>query len=333
MRRTISIIGGGGWGTSLAVTMARDGHPVRMWVNDPDVASAIARTRENAVYLPGVELPDNIEVSNAFDGVLERSDIVLSAMPSHVCRSVFSRMLPYLRPEMSFVSATKGIENETLMRMSQVIEDVVGTRFAPRVAVLSGPTFAAEVARGLPTALVVASPEENLRVFLRKELSTPRFRLYTNSDTIGVEIGAAVKNIIAIAAGVVDGLGLGSNAKAALLTRGLAEIMRLAVACGGRRETLSGLAGLGDLVLTCHGDLSRNRKVGLALAHGRKLDEIVSSMRMVAEGVKTTQSAVALAHRQSIEMPIVEKIHAVLSEGLNPLEAINDLMERKLKDE
>jgi glycerol-3-phosphate dehydrogenase (NAD(P)+) len=255
------------------------------------------------------------------------------AVPSHVFRSVLEKMATLVQPDTIFVSATKGIENHTLMRMSQVITDVLGPSVEPRSAVISGPTFAPEVARGVPTALVVASPLESLRVQLQNELSSPRFRLYTNVDTIGVEIGAATKNIIAIAAGVADGLGLGTNAVAALVTRGLAEITRLAVACGGRRETLSGLAGLGDLILTSYGSLSRNRTVGIALGQGRKLEDIIGGMRSVAEGVKTTESAVALARTLSVEMPIAERMYAVLYEGLKVQDAINDLMERKLKEE
>src|SRR5215831_11071871 len=242
-------------------------------------------------------------------------------------------MLASVNPGMLFVSATKGIENDTLMRMSEVLVDVARPRFIPKVAAISGPTFAAEVARDEPTALVVASDDEPLRLLLQKELSGPRFRLYTNADVIGVEIAAAVKNIIAIAAGVVDGLGLGSNATAALVTRGLAEITRLAVACGGKRETLSGLAGLGDLVLTAYGSLSRNRRVGVALGQGKPIGEILAGMRMVAEGVKTARSTVALARKHAVEMPIVEKMAAVMHEGLTPQVAINDLMERKLKEE
>jgi len=234
---------------------------------------------------------------------------------------------------MFFVSAAKGIENDSLMRMSEVVVDVAKPRFLPQVAAISGPTFAPEVARGEPTALVIASPDENLRQILQRELSAPRFRLYTNADLIGVEIAAAVKNIIAIAAGVVDGLGLGSNPVAALITRGLAEMTRLVVACGGKRETLSGLAGLGDLVLTSYGSLSRNRRVGVALGQGKNIDDVLSNMRMVAEGVKTAKSTVALARRLNVEMPIVEKMYAVLHEGLKPQEAIDDLMERKLKEE
>jgi glycerol-3-phosphate dehydrogenase (NAD(P)+) len=232
-----------------------------------------------------------------------------------------------------FVSAVKGIENETLMRMSEVLADVVQTRFVPQIAAISGPTFATEVAHGEPTALVVASPDERLRLHLQDELSGPRFRLYRNSDLTGVEIAAAVKNIIAIAAGVVEGLGLGSNATAALVTRGLVEITRLVVACGGKRDTVSGLAGLGDLVLTSYGNLSRNRRVGIALGKGQSIEEVLSNMRMVAEGVRTTKSTVALAQRLHIEMPIAEKMYAVLYQGENPRDVIQDLMERKLKEE
>ena len=290
-------------------------------------------TRENPLYLPSVRIPPSVRVSNRAEEVLADVQIVMVAVPSHVYRQVFANMLPLLNGDMFFVSATKGIENETLMRMSEVVGDVAKRRFIPRIAAISGPTFAPEVARGEPTALVVASPDEQLRLFLQKELSVPRFRLYTNPDLIGVEISAAVKNIIAIAAGVVDGLGLGSNPIAALITRGLAEITRLVVACGGRPETLSGLAGLGDLVLTSYGSLSRNRRLGVALGQGKDIDEVLSSTRMVAEGVKTAKSTVALARKLNVEMPIAEKMHAVLYEGLKPQDAINDLMDRKLREE
>jgi glycerol-3-phosphate dehydrogenase (NAD(P)+) len=254
-------------------------------------------------------------------------------VPSNFFRAVSEQLLRDADPGTIFVSATKGIENTTLMRMSEVLKDVAGSAEGPQVAVLSGPTFAPEVARGEPTALVIASPDEALRMRLQAELSTPRFRLYTNADRTGVELGGAVKNIIAIAAGVADGLGLGSNATAALVTRGLAEITRLVVACGGRRETMAGLAGLGDLVLTSYGSLSRNRRVGFELGRGRKLEEITAGMRAIAEGVRTTKSTVELAAKLGIEMPIVEKMHAVLYEGLRPEEGLADLMERKLKEE
>ncbi|PYS02206.1 MAG: glycerol-3-phosphate dehydrogenase [Acidobacteria bacterium] len=329
----IAIIGGGGWGTALAITLARIERDVRLWVYEPYLVETMIATRENPLYLPSVRIPSAVRVSNRAEEVLAGVHIVILAVPSHVYRQVFSNMLPLLNGEMFFVSATKGIENETLMRMSEVVADVAKARFTPRIAAISGPTFAPEVARGEPTALVVASPDEQLRLFLQKELSVPRFRLYTNPDLIGVEISAAVKNIIAIAAGVVDGLGLGSNPIAALITRGLAEMTRLVVACGGRRETLSGLAGLGDLVLTSYGNLSRNRRLGVALGQGKDIEDVLSSTRMVAEGVKTAKSTVALARKLNVEMPIAEKMYAVLYEGLKPQDAISDLMERKLKEE
>jgi glycerol-3-phosphate dehydrogenase (NAD(P)+) len=332
----IAIIGAGGWGTALAITMSRaksDGGDVRLWVYEPYLVETLIATRENPLYLPSIRVPDAVCISNSMEHVLAGARIVILAVPSHVFRHVFSQMLPLLNGDMLFVSAAKGIENETLMRMSEIVSDVAKPQFTASVAAISGPTFAPEVARGEPTALVVASPEEHLRCLLQKELSSARFRLYTNADLIGVEIAAAVKNIIAIAAGVVDGLGLGSNPIAALITRGLAEITRLVVACGGKRETLSGLAGLGDLVLTSYGSLSRNRRVGMALGQGHDIREVLSNMRMVAEGVNTAKSTVALARRLKVEMPIAEKMYSVLHEGLNPQDAINDLMERKLREE
>ena len=329
----IAIVGGGGWGTALAITMARLERDVRLWVYEPYLVETMIATGENPIYLPSVRIPPSVRVSNSVEEVLAGVRIVILAVPSHVYRQVLSHILPLLNADMWFVSATKGIENETLMRMSEVIADVARPRFVPCIAAISGPTFALEVARGEPTALVVASPDESLRLYLQRELSAPRFRLYTNPDLIGVEISAAVKNIIAIAAGVVEGLGLGSNPAAALITRGLAEMTRLVVACGGRRETLSGLAGLGDLVLTAYGSLSRNRRVGVALGQGKNIDQVLSSTRMVAEGVKTAKSTVALARKLDVEMPIAEKMYAVLYEGLKPQDAIDDLMERKLREE
>ncbi|OLD16019.1 MAG: glycerol-3-phosphate dehydrogenase [Acidobacteria bacterium 13_1_40CM_3_56_11] len=313
--------------------MARLERDVRLWVYEPYLVETMIATGENPIYLPSVRIPPSVRVSNSVEEVLAGVRIVILAVPSHVYRQVLSHILPLLNGDMWFVSATKGIENETLMRMSEVIADVARPRFVPCIAAISGPTFALEVARGEPTALVVASPDESLRLYLQRELSAPRFRLYTNPDLIGVEISAAVKNIIAIAAGVVEGLGLGSNPAAALITRGLAEMTRLVVACGGRRETLSGLAGLGDLVLTAYGSLSRNRRVGVALGQGKNIDDVLSSTRMVAEGVKTAKSTVALARKLDVEMPIAEKMYAVLYEGLKPQDAIDDLMERKLREE
>ena len=329
----LAIIGAGGWGTALAITQARVQRPVRLWVYENDLAATMAQTRENAVYLPGVQIPDTVQISSSLPDVARGAGVVILAVPSPFYRTVATQLLPLVSKDTAFVSATKGIENDTLRRMSEILEELAAPSFTAQVAVLSGPTFAPEVSRGEPAALVIASTDEALRMRLQTELSTPRFRLYTNADITGVELCGAVKNTIAIAAGVADGLGLGSNATAALVTRGLAEMTRLVLACGGRRETMSGLAGLGDLVLTAYGNTSRNRRVGLDLGRGRKIEEITAGMRAIAEGVKTTKSTVQLAHRLGIEMPIAEKMYAVLYEGLRPQEAITDLMERKLKEE
>jgi len=329
----IAIIGAGNWGTALAATLATTGHAVTLWAHEPEVAESIRARHENTLFMPGVKLPESIAATNDLGEALEQAEIVLTAMPSHVCRALYDRMLDYLRPEMVLVSATKGIETEREMRMSEIVENVVGRRFAPRLCVLSGPSFAREVVRGDPTAVVVASRERAAAQLVQKEFSSRTLRIYTSSDVVGVEMGGAVKNIIAIAAGVIAGLGLGHNPTAALITRGLAEISRLACACGARRETLAGLAGMGDLVLTCTGDLSRNRTVGVELGRGRKLAEIIGSMRMVAEGVKTTYATVALAERYGVEMPITAQVYRILEGQVTPRDAIRELMERTLKDE
>lgn len=286
-------------------------------------------TRENDVFLPGFQLPANVEfVTDIADG-LEGAEFVLGVMPSHHARRVYTAALPALRSGMTLVSATKGLENGSLLRMTQVVQEVTGFP----VAALSGPTFAREVARGEPTALVVASADGGLANRVQAAFYGAKFRLYTNADPVGVEMGAALKNVIAIGAGICAGLGLGSNSMAALITRGLAEITRLAVSLGGKPLTMAGLAGLGDLVLTCTGELSRNRTVGTELAKGRKLDDIVSGMRMVAEGVQTTYAAVELAARQGVEMPITSQMNAIFRDGKAPRDAIRDLMERSLKVE
>ncbi len=290
-------------------------------------------TRENDVYLPGFPIPPNVDVTTGFAEALEGAEIVLGVMPSHRARGLYERMAPLLNESMLLVSATKGLETGSLLRMSEVIRQVVGGSFAPKISVLSGPTFAKEVARGEPTALVVASTDLGVAIEVQKAFSGASFRLYTNSDPTGVEIGGAVKNVVAIGAGVCHGLGLGSNAMAALITRGLAEITRLALALGGEARTLAELAGLGDLLLTCTGALSRNRMVGMQLASGKRLDEIVGSMQMVAEGIETTKAAMDLALRHGIEMPITEQMHAMLFEARPPSEAIRQLMERSLKGE
>jgi glycerol-3-phosphate dehydrogenase (NAD(P)+) len=331
--KSLSIIGGGSWGTALALVLSPRFERVRQWVYEPDLAARMRATRENDIYLPGYRLPGNVEVSSDLAAVVEDASTVLSVMPSHLVRGLYQQMLPYLNESMAFVSATKGLENGTLLRISEVIRQVVQNQFDPRVAVISGPTFAREVASGEPTALVVASSDARLAGEIQEAFSGRTFRLYTSQDPIGVEIGGSVKNVVAIGSGVLRGLGLGHNVTAALITRGLAEMTRLAVAMGGRPLTLAGLAGLGDLVLTCTGDLSRNRTVGVKLAGGGKLDEIVSSMKMVAEGIKTTNAAVDLAQRFSVEMPIAGQMFQMLHFGVSPREAIQRLMERSLKGE
>lgn len=331
--KSLSIIGGGSWGTALAIVLAQRFLMVRLWVYEADLAERMSARRINDVYLPGLHLPRNVEVVHQLGPALAGADTVLSVMPSHLVRTLYTQMLPFLTPSMVFVSATKGIENGTLLRMSEVIYAVVSRRFKPGVAVLSGPTFAREVAAGEPAALVVAAPELGLAEAVQQAFSGPTFRLYTSVDPLGVEVGGAVKNVVAIGAGVCDGLGLGSNAQAALITRGLAEITRLAVAMGGRPQTLAGLAGLGDLVLTCTGRLSRNRTVGVELARGRKLEEIVNSMKMVAEGVKTTNATVDLARRFGVDTPISKQMYEMLHFDISPREALRKLMERSLKGE
>jgi glycerol-3-phosphate dehydrogenase (NAD(P)+) len=329
----ISIIGAGSWGTALALTLGRDGRPIQLWAYESEVVESIRLRRENEIYLPGVRLPESISVTNILGEALEGAGIVLTVIPSHFCRALYQQMLPHLNPGMTFVSATKGLDTEHLMRMSEVILATVGSRFQPRLCVLSGPSFAKEVARGDPTAVVVASDDIDAATLVQNEFSSRTLRLYTSTDVVGVELGGAVKNVIAIAAGVIEGLGLGHNPTAALITRGLAEITRLAMACGARRETLAGLAGVGDLTLTCTGTLSRNRTVGVELGKGRKLAEIISSMRMVAEGVKATKATVALAERHSVEVPITRQVSRILDGVVSPREAIRELMERTLKEE
>jgi glycerol-3-phosphate dehydrogenase (NAD(P)+) len=330
---TLAIIGGGSWGTALSIVLAPRFESLRLWVYEADLAERLRITRENDVYLPQLRVPEHVEIVTDLRGALDDAGIVLGVIPSRHARALYTQMLPDLHPSMIFASATKGLEGGTLLRMSDVLAEVVRPRFAPRIAVLSGPTFAREVARGEPTALVVASTDSETASRVQTAFSAPTFRLYTSSDPIGVEIGGALKNVIAIAAGVVEGLGLGSNTMAALITRGLAEITRLAVVMGGQPKTLAGLAGLGDLVLTCEGELSRNRRVGTELARGRMLSEITGSTPMIAEGVETCTAAVALGAKFGVDLPIIQQMHAVLHQSKAPRAAIRDLMERSLKGE
>ena len=333
MAKSIAIIGAGSWGTALAIVLASRFERIQLWAYETDLVARMADTRVNDVFLSGFHLPTNVQPTSDLAIALDGAEIVLGVMPSRFARGLYTAMLPQLKSDTRFVSATKGLENGTLLRMSEVARQVIGSRFQPRIAVLSGPTFAKEVARGEPTALVISSEDPALAASIQREFSGPTFRLYTNDDPAGVEIGAALKNIIAIGAGICQGLGLGNNSIAALITRGLAEITRLAVAMGGQPRTLSGLAGLGDLVLTCTGELSRNRSVGIQLAKGQKLAEIISTMTMIAEGVETTSAAVDLARKFNIDMPITEQMSAILQGGRPPREAIRELMDRTLKNE
>jgi glycerol-3-phosphate dehydrogenase (NAD(P)+) len=332
----VAIIGAGAWGTGLAMVLGRKKiHAVRLWANETDVCESIQQRHVNERFLPGFTLPDSVQATTDLSNALAGAEIVVSVMPSQHCRSLFVRMAPSLGPETLFVSCTKGLEDGTLLRMTEVIADVLRSRkFTPRLGALSGPSFAKEVARGDPTAVTVASTDSELARDVQQAFNDSRFRVYTNDDVIGVELGGALKNIIAIAAGVCSGLGLGHNSVAALITRGLAEVARLAVACGGRPDTMAGLAGLGDLVLTCTGDLSRNRSVGVELGKGRRLPDIIAGMHgTVAEGVFTTKAAVGLARKKGVEMPIAEQMYAILEDGKPPQQAIEDLMTRAAKRE
>jgi len=339
----LGVVGAGSWGTALAVHFADAGHEVLLWARDRDLSRRLAKARDNHKYLPGVVFPKSLHIVRDLVEVHE-SAVVLVVVPSHGFRSTIKELLaaapdPRVRAGLgaapvTIVSATKGVETETWARMSQVCaEEASAAGREIRFAVLSGPTFAAELARGAPTAAVVASEAPGLAKRLREELATPSFRLYSSSDVVGVELAGAAKNVIAVAAGVVAGLELGHNTVAALITRGLHEMTRLGVACGGDERTFSGLAGLGDLVLTCTGGLSRNRRAGMALAAGKSLAEIEAETAMVAEGIRNSRSLTGLARRQGIEMPIADQMMRVLYQDKDPREALEELMNRERKSE
>ena len=330
----IAILGAGGWGTALAIVLSRSRkpHEISLWVHNAERAESIRRERENKMYLPGAKLPKSVQVHIELETMLAGAQVIVGAVPSANARAVYTAALPFVATGASFVSASKGLEPSTHLRMSEVIAQVA-PKSAPRIAVISGPSFALEAARGEPTAVVLASRDAALATELQEEFAGPNFRLYTNDDVLGVELAGAMKNVMAIAAGACQGLGLGSNALAALITRGLAEMARLAVALGARPETLSGLAGLGDLVLTCTGSLSRNRFVGIELGKGHSPREVMANMRMVAEGVNTASPLLALAREHQIEMPITEQVDAILHAGKSPKDAIRDIMDRPLKRE
>jgi glycerol-3-phosphate dehydrogenase (NAD(P)+) len=332
----IAVMGGGAWGTALALNLAHcGGHSITLWTHSAVVAATIRSTGENSAFLPGFPLSPSIAVTSNAAEALINAEIVLSVMPSHHVRASYASFAPHLRSTQLLVSATKGIEDLSALRMSEVISEVLATHgLHLPVAVLSGPSFAQEVAAGSPTAVTIASRDLKLAAHIQNEFASRTLRLYTNEDVTGVELGGALKNVIALAAGAVSGLGLGHNSTAALITRGIAEITRLAVACGGRRQTLAGLSGIGDLVLTCTGSLSRNRTVGIELGRGRQLPEIIASLNgKVAEGVRSTAAALGLAARYGIEMPITEQMDAILHHNTSPKEAIRELMARPGRDE
>ena len=327
----IGILGAGAWGTALAISLARrGGHTIVLWSHSAELAEQLTESGENLPYLPGYTLPVDVLVTADLPAAIFEADYELCVTPSEHQRGVLGHVAPLLTRGQVVVSATKGLEEPSLLRMSQVIASLTENP----CGVLSGPSFAQEVAAGIPTAIVAAAVQPGVALAIQKEFSSPTLRLYTNDDVAGVELGGALKNVIAMAAGVVHGLNLGHNAAAALITRGIAEITRLSVACGGRRQTLAGLSGLGDLVLTCTGSLSRNRMVGIELGHGRQLPEILKGLNgKVAEGVRSTTAALGLAARYGVEMPITEQMDAVLHRGKSPKEAIRELMARPGRDE
>ncbi len=326
----ISIVGAGAWGTALAVYLNKMGHSVRLWVYEEELCRAICDGRINTYYLPEVVIDEEIEVHRSLERASRDCEAILLAVPSHAFRDVFVPLSRHLSGDQILISASKGIESRSLKTMSRIIEEV---RPNAKVAVLSGPSFAREVCQGLPTAVTVASKESDVAVRIQKDFSSDRFRIYAHDDVIGTEIGGAVKNVIAIATGISDGLGFGLNARAALITRGLAEMMRLGIPMGASEMTFSGLSGLGDLILTCTGDLSRNRTVGLRIGRGEGVESVTGTMKSVAEGVRTTLSVRSLAIQYGIEMPITEQVYLVLYEKKDPKDACVDLMTRSLKKE
>lgn len=329
----IGAIGAGSWGTTLANLLADTGHKVDLWVREDDVYEQIKNKRINGTFLPGMKLVDSLNPVKTFEEALNDKDLIMMVVPSHFYRSVLTQLKPFLKPGMKFISATKGIENNTLKVMSQVAEEILEPEYTESFACLAGPSFAKEVVVKQPTAVTIACRDISQAERLQNVFSTDLFRVYVSDDLIGVQLCGALKNVIAIGAGASDGLGFGLNARAALITRGLAEITRLGVAMGANPMTFAGLSGIGDLVLTCTGDLSRNRTLGLKIGKGMTLDEITKGMTMVAEGVKTSISAYELAKKMGVDMPIVDQVYETLYNGKDPLLAVKELMTRELKKE
>lgn len=333
MARKVGVVGAGGWGTALAKVLAEKGEEVTLWCHGAPSYGDITDRRENRAYLPGIKLPASIALTQSLEIAVADKFLIICAVPSHAVREVFAQAKSAISPATLMLCGTKGLEEGTLNTMGELFADIFGAANRERQAFLSGPTFAIEVARGLPAAVTVAAYLQSVAQLVQDVLNTPSLRVYTSTDVVGVQIGGVVKNVIAIAAGISDGLGLGHNARAALITRGLAEMTRLATRMGADSMTLAGLPGLGDLILTCAGDLSRNRTVGLQIAGGKSLAEIAGATRTVAEGVRNTRSLYALAERLGVEMPIVEQMYGVLYAGKRPAEAVRDLMQRSLKSE
>jgi glycerol-3-phosphate dehydrogenase (NAD(P)+) len=329
--RKITVLGAGGWGTTLAVLLHGNGHSVRLWEYYPTRADELERSRENVLFLPGISIPQKITITNNLNEALDGVSMVVFALPSHAMRALAQKASPQLTDRIISVNVAKGLEKDTLKRMSQVLQEELPPD--TRIATLSGPSHAEEVSRGIPTAVVVASPDEDLNCQVQQTFMSAHFRVYTNDDIVGVELAGSLKNIIAIAAGICDGLGYGDNTKGALLSRGLAEISRLGIAMGARSETFFGLSGMGDLITTCMSKYSRNRYVGEQIGGGKKLSQVLSTMEMVAEGVNTAPSARLLALAQGVEMPITEQVHQVLFADKDPRQAVNDLMQRVAKAE
>ena len=329
----VAVIGAGSWGTALALLFADVGHEVRMWVFEEGGSEEILEKRENVVYLPEFPFPDNLQPSHDMAFCLDGAELVVTVVPTQVYRSVLPRMIPHVRPEMIFLSASKGIENNTLKRVSEILEEFLQPRGVSHIGVLSGPSFAKEVARKYPTAVTIAFEDESVARRIQHALACPYFRLYRNTDRVGVEFCAALKNVIALASGMIDGLEYGMNTRAALITRGLVEITRMGMVLGAEPVTFPGLAGMGDLVLTCTGGLSRNLTVGQELGRGRSIEEITGSMKMVAEGVKTAISVHQLVEKTGIEMPISEKVYEIIYKGKSAREGVVELMTRSLKSE
>lgn len=333
MTETIGVIGAGAWGTALAMLLADKGHDVTLWMYEQDLAKETVRTRENRVYFPGFTLPASLKVTSSLETAVKNKQIILSVMPSHTVRIVSKQFSPFLSNDAVIISASKGIELDTLMPLSEVLKDVLSEGFHNRLCFLSGPSFAKEVAQKMPTALALASDDPETGKRAQDVLSNPYFRVYTNQDVIGVELAGSLKNVVAIAAGVLEGMGYGYNTMAALLTRGLAEMARLGAAMGAHVTTFAGLAGMGDLVLTCTGGLSRNRTLGTRLGKGEKLDDIMKGTKTVAEGVKTAKAARDLAIKYDVDMPIVDEVYQLLYEAKDPKRAVKDLMSRELRGE